>query len=1203
MQQFYRRSTSKISRSRPLTSRGPISAAIAGLAALVATTGAHAQSDETSLPSIPDYFEEKAASLGGSVSQAPNETISTFTGKLSYNVTDILIPGNGGMDLVVGRSYNSIDDPMATIATWSDYEYSPAGLGWTMHMGRVIRGTNKALCSSSWTVASANPVLELPDGSRQVFYEQPFVDNNAWMTKDFWRAQCVGGTFTVYSPDGRSYRMTKVGHSFGAVASKQTAYYPERITDRNGNWFDLSYQFLGNGVLAMSQVATSDGRSVNFEYTDSKLSKIVDVSNSREWKYTVSAGSGSRNYLTDVKRPDGQSWKYSYSATPGIGSLSRVTYPGGGSIDYAYSHVDFLAGTPRHRQSTVVASKTSKTDAAGTLSGTWTYAYEVASDELPVTTSSGQVSHSYGVPPAVRSQVNVTTVTDPKGNATEHYHMGYHSVRQSPTAVGVYMGSSSSVENVLLGYQDFIISSQIDVVSQNYTTNSFNPTARVLRLNNHYRAGENFYITKSNFDGYGNPGTVVEKATNNSDRTYTRTTSLTYDINTSKWLLHQVASQKVSGEGQMHLTTWLRDSNGNVLSETAAGVMSTATYHPTGDLASKTNALGQATSYSNYLRGIAQKEEQPESVTILRTVDNAGNVTSETNGRGKTTSYTYDNLNRVTSIAHPVGAVTSVAWTPTTRTVQRGAMTDVVTMDGLGRTVRRQVSAPGETSVWVNYTRNILGELVHQSYPNGLMGTGYDYDALGRIVATITQNYSGSNLGSEIKLTNYGGLRSFSQGYGGRASSDFYRAYGDPDKRERVRLAAGELAPGNSLIVKADVSTPRNLLGQINSVSMGGKTRTYVYNNQYFLVSKTDPEIGITNFGRDAIGNMTSKSVGSGPATTYTYDNRNRLKSISYPSSEDSAVPNAAGVIHAYDKNDNLLSSVNGSVSRSYTYDDNDKLSSESLAVAGASQTLQYAYDTNEALSSVTYPSGNQVNYQPDAFGRARAALPYISSIKYHPNGVASEIKYANGTVSTMSLYSNQLPWEMKLAKGTNRFIHYFNAYDTAARLILVNDAGGSTYYRSYSYDKLDRIVSEVSVKGQRNYAYDNVGNLTSIQTPTGLNTYAYDASTGVLDGVTGELYRAFDYDLAGNVISNGYNTFGHDRANNMRCVDCGTAAQKLQNYDASNMRVQTLDNNGSTLYMHSKQGLLMQTLDANTRKEHIYLGDRLVAERRINVN
>jgi len=298
--------------------------------ALAFLFSAHAQDgeDESSLPSIPDYFQQNGLSeKHGYDHQSAHETINTFSGKLHYRFVDILIPGNGGMDLAIQRSYNSIDDPFATPAKWIQYEYSPVGLGWTMHMGRVIRGATKGICSTSWAFAAANPVLELPDGSRHILYEQSG-QSHTWMSKDFWRAQCHNAHLQIQSPDGTTYDMGAMGHMFGEPGSKQRAWYASRITDRNGNWFDLSYQILPNGVTALNGISTSDGRAVAFAYNGSTLSSITDVQTGRVWKYTTTSGPGTKNHLQKVQRPDGLAWQYSYHQnSPGTGSLSSVQHP------------------------------------------------------------------------------------------------------------------------------------------------------------------------------------------------------------------------------------------------------------------------------------------------------------------------------------------------------------------------------------------------------------------------------------------------------------------------------------------------------------------------------------------------------------------------------------------------------------------------------------------------------------------------------------------------------------------------------------------------------------------------------------------------------------------------------------------------------------------------------------------------------------
>jgi len=1199
--------------SRPRAKNRPHLCALlfgSALALLAAIFSAQAQEgeDESSLPSIPDYFQQNGLSEHhGYDRQSAQETINTFSGKLHYRFVDILIPGNGGMDLAIQRSYNSIDDPFATPAKWNQYEYSPVGLGWTMHMGRVIRGASKAICSTSWAFAAANPVLELPDGSRHILYEQSG-QSHTWMSRDFWRAQCHNAHLQIQSPDGTTYDMGAMGHMFGEPGNKQRAWYASRITDRNGNWFDLNYQILPNGITALKSITTSDGRKVNFSYGGSTLSSITDVQTGRVWEYTIGAGPGTKNYLQKVKRPDGLAWQYTYrQSSPGTGSLRSVQYPEGGHVEYTYSHVNFKAGTPKSAQSTVVAGKTANSGGVDAPTATWSWAYTPATQALPQgSDENGQTAYLYTVPPPVAAQVNITTATDPLGQVTNHYHFGLHSAPHSPQSVGIYMGSSNNAEIVLRGYQYRQISTQQDALAHLFYPGNYHPLAIFPAQEYRDRAGESFITERSGFDNWGNPSSVMETGSSSDGRIYTRHTALTWNVDTAPWRLRQIGAEVVTVGGQTHTTTRSFDGNGNVLTQTAAGVAQTFAWHASGDLQSSSNALSQTTTYTQYHRGIAQSEAQPGGVTITRTVDQAGNITAQTDGAGHTTKFTYDSLGRVTSIKPPLGNAINVSWTANSRSVQRGGMTDKSTWDGFGRLIQRQVSAQDAAPLLVNFHNDLLGRRIFQSWPNSGKGTGFRYDMLGRVVQTLHGNTPGSDSADLVEDTSHYSLLQWHADSSGRGAVTFLRAFGNPEESHAMRRVAGEME-GETLYADYDAQMMRDLLGQLTSVTMDGKTRSYSYDSHYFLTSKTEPETGTTLFGRDAIGNMTSQSRNGEIIANYGYDSRNRLASIVYPDSEDANVPKAPDITYSYDNNDNATSIISGPIQRHFAYDAAGNLVQEHLKIGNATQTASYTFNANGALQSITYPSGHKVQYQPDALGRARAALPHVSQIDYHPNGMPAEIRYANGVKASMPLNDRQWPAALKVARYANQLlVNSQYAYDAAGNLVEIDDSADMQYSRLYYYDALNRIRIEGSAQGWRDFYYDASGNITHIQQPdNSWQIYTY-ASSGRLDAVSGAATgnRTYAYDSAGNVTSDGTFTFGYDRANNMRCMHCTAPAPALHTYDGNNMRVQTLESGTTTQYLYNHQGLLLQTLVPGVeRKEHIYLGRRQIALRRIKLD
>ncbi len=91
------------------------------------------------------------------VSQLPFEHIDPMTGNLLLTYTDLELPGNAGFNLRIQRTYNSkIYASYSNLAGYSLAEDSWAGLGWTLHFGRVLEHN----------AISPGPIIEMPDGSR-----------------------------------------------------------------------------------------------------------------------------------------------------------------------------------------------------------------------------------------------------------------------------------------------------------------------------------------------------------------------------------------------------------------------------------------------------------------------------------------------------------------------------------------------------------------------------------------------------------------------------------------------------------------------------------------------------------------------------------------------------------------------------------------------------------------------------------------------------------------------------------------------------------------------------------------------------------------------------------------------------------------------------------------------------------------------------
>jgi YD repeat-containing protein len=1161
------------------------------VAASVLTNGSLA---ETTGEPIPSFYQEPGVSRTREyTNQHPQERIDPFTGKLQWHAVDLFVPGNGGLDIKVQRSYSSRNYNGTVEVPFE--ESSPVGLGWTMHFGRVLRKASTLICDLT-APSTRNPVLELPDGSRQVLY--PALDGPSFISPGLWKAECsrdVPGLI-VHSPDGTRYDMTTGGASYGGY----NPWYVTRITDRNGNWLSINYALMATGGAAVTSISASDGRSVSFNYTSGNGVPMVlrsVESGGVTWNYVQEAASASGtsvtglNNLVSVQRPDGTAWQYEYEkdSKPGALSLKRVTYPTGGTIDYTYGYVQFAGDL--WAKSTVVTQKAADPWANGAPTTQvpptegkwiWTYSYTPATQPIPyVVDANGNKRFSNSIPPSATAALSMDQ-THVKGPGFEktYYHFGY--VSASPGFVyliGSLLGTASPIQVDAYSYWPMTISNQPNMRPYNVISDD-ETSIPLMTAHGMGRNGEDFYTYYSAFDDFGNPQVIREVGSD------TRTTTVSYLNDPARWILRLKKEETVSDGGVQTLTTARTfDAHANMLSETRAGVTNTFAYTAAGDVASHTNPRGQVTTYSSHHRGIAMLESQPEGVELKRTVNDVGDVTSQTDGENATVGFAFDGLHRVTGITPARGNAVSVAWGPFTRTVTRGNLRETTTYDGFGQPWRVEHSdLGGGDTIVQNYGIDAMGRRFFTSYPNGTTGTGHSFDMLSRPKFVLNEGRIDGTGVVNWKAFQHSSYKTYMTDERNYEWSWSYRAFGDPEKRELMEIATP--------IVGGDTVMNRNVAGQITSVTQNGVTRSYGYDSRFFLTSVNDPETGVTTMGRDAMGNMVSRQVGSTPSTIYRYDGRNRNTSVIYPAG-------TAAVTKSYFKDDKLQSVDNGVAQRVYAYDANKNLVSETLSVAGAPSTsprifsVGYEYNGNDALSSVTYGSRPSIAYSPDGFGRASRVGTWVTSVNYHPTGQPATYTYGNGITTSVSLDSRRQPQSL----NAGRVLQLSYGYDPVGNVTSISDALEASRNRGLVYDPMNRLTGVSGPWGQGAISYDLRGNVLSQSQGEFQLSYNYEATTQRLATVSGSKAYAMQYDGYGNVTSNGSMSFGYDDASNMRCAKCGLPDQTEYDYDGMGQRVRSKKNGSETFFVYGHGGqLLWEETPGGALKEYFYFHGKPVA-------
>jgi len=1136
----------------------------------VAVLAAGLVASNVAMANMPDFYAEPGLNPSRSYYQPTDfDHVDPFTGMLQLHHTDILIPGNGGLNLEMGRSYSSGD-------------------GWTMgSFGYVYQTATMGMCTKGKISNIDNPVLVLPDGSRHVLSDSDTPASYLYITNQYWKAVCapLANGLIVTSPEGTIYEMT-----YQASDTTYWKWYVQKITDRNGNWINITYTNPnGNGAL-VGNVSTSDGRTLTYYYTNYATSfyRVTSISDgSRTWRYgyidyTTTGFSGLSvgvSLLNTVTLPDNTTWVYTYYGNRGTLAGSYKIYsvktPQGGLITYDYQYTTFNAGNPI--QSQTISSRTI------TGVGAWGYTYAPGS--------------GYGL-------LDTTTVTAPNSLQTIVYsHYGYTTVKitggmSALWKVGLLaQKTTGNIQTETYAWIPLNLSTQNDQRPFSYTAEVDDYFRKALLSSKTIaRNGATYSTTYSNFDGYGNPQTITEAGQNGGNRT----TTLTYNnSDPTIWILHQVQNESFTGSS----ITRLFDPNHNLTSITVNGVTTGHAYYPPGNangggsIATTTFPRSLIHNYSNYYRGIPQTEtqpateSQPSGTTIIRVVSSAGNVTSETNARNFTTTYGYDDLNRPTSITYPAGHnPVGIVYTATSKTATRGLLVESTTYDGFGRPTNVTLGGISTT-----YRYDALGRMNFKSNPNTpATGTSYLYDALDRI--TKITNADNTFMGIA-----YGAASKTVTDERNNPTTYAYRAYGDPNQTYLMSITAP--------VAAANVVIGRNTRDQITSVAQGSDalgwvTRNYAYTNPTnpYLSSVTDPETGTTTYGRDQAGNMTTRQVGSSVLSTYTYDNQNRLSYVTFSDS-------TATIHQTYYPTHKLSTITSGTTTRTLGYDSVDNLTSDVLSIDGYTFSSGYGYNLNDQLSSITYPQSNRtVSFSPDTLGRPTAISGYVSNTSYFPSGQVNQITYQNGTISTYGQHPMRL-WPSTFDTRNSAATYYLNSsygYDLVGNLSTITDTITAEFNRVFGYDAINRLttINASSSWGNGIIGYDGKGNITSQTFDTAGITYTYSPTTNLLSSVSGALRNAsYTYDSYGDIKTDGAGkTFTYDGMPNLTGInDTNTGTAITYAYDGLGKRTKVIKNGITTYEFYDFKGKLLEEYTPGSPSklvEYIYLGGMRIAQR-----
>ncbi|MCH6484868.1 RHS repeat protein [Pseudoxanthomonas sp. LH2527] len=300
------------------------------------------------------------------------DQVSFSSGVLSFNATDVSVPGNSSLPVAVSRSFTAENRRgRLNDAPFADWEIElpriegvyAAATGWvsgspyTPQQRCSVTTTNPAMPPGQ-TIDTVSfhaldywqgPRLAIPGGSSgdlmlvRAGVPQPATGGPYyWTTSDRAHVSCLptiqngsGEGFLAITPDGTKYWFDWMAASQRARLQKKkqgsthwgndtTKYlhrnmyglYATRVEDRFGNWVTYSYGNAAAGPVRLNSIQSSDGRSISVSYNAE--GQVAQISaHGQAWNYGYSGGR-----LASVTLPDGSSWSFS------LGTLAAL------AVDY-----------------------------------------------------------------------------------------------------------------------------------------------------------------------------------------------------------------------------------------------------------------------------------------------------------------------------------------------------------------------------------------------------------------------------------------------------------------------------------------------------------------------------------------------------------------------------------------------------------------------------------------------------------------------------------------------------------------------------------------------------------------------------------------------------------------------------------------------------------------------------------------------------
>ena len=484
---------------------------------------------------------------------------------------------------------------------------------------------------------------------------------------------------------------------------------------------------------------------------------------------------------------------------------------------------------------------------------------------------------------------------------------------------------------------------------------------------------------------------------------------------------------------------------GTAPSEDYATSVTAYTYDALNRLTSLTDPVGNTTSYTYDYRGLVLTETNEKNATRYYTYDTLGRLVSKTDRNNRVTTYTYDS----------VGRLTSEHW--------------------------------GNTTDYFMYTYDLVGNLLYAT--DGDHSYSYTYDSLYRpthvsfnfdsqsAVFSYTYDLAGRQTSSSLTLN----------GHSDRTISTEYDYLGNAVSIRQHGNAVDEIFAEFEHNANSLLTAINRYEEDENDVLTSVAESLYEYNANNAVTSITHnnasgSQIVQHSYTYDETNNIVEYLNSIDGSTSYDYDFLGQLISADSENQTDES--------YTYDANGNRIV-ANGDT---YTTGDNNELTSDG--------TYTYTYDAEGNRTSKTNPAGTERELYTWDY---RNRLTSVTQQEW--DSVEQDWKTTQIVEYTYD-YNNI--WIRKTV-GNNSTIFIPENYQTTVQI----DNGAVSHHYLWTPNTQDKLLADTSTDGVSWSLADHLGTIRDVLDVNSSTHLIYDAFGNLISGTNPLLFgytgKAFD--------------------------------------------------------------------------------------------